>query len=146
MKALRVQIKFAQRWPLQSQTPVRSPATVMNDVSMSVPQPAVTDPPLLSNSDVGIVVANKDVGTPISFVSTTGTDVAAVSPTGVSVTVNAAVTAVAAAFTAVSADMSVTTDQNGSADMSVTTDQNGDFNNINITPILSAAEEGIIAP
>lgn len=108
----------------------------MNDVSMSVPQPAVTDPPLLSNSDVGIVVANKDVGTPISFVSTTGTDVAAVSPTGVTVTVtvNAALTAVAAAFTAVSADMSVTTDQNG------------DLNNINITPILSAAEEGIIAP
>ena len=136
MKALRVQIKFAQRWPLQSQTPVRSPATVVNDVSISVPQPAVTDPPLLSSGDVGIVVADTDIGTPISFVSTTGTDVAAVSPTGVSVTVtvNAALTAVAAAFTAVSADMSVTTDQNG------------DLNNINITPILSAAEEGIIAP
>ena len=134
MKALRVQIKFAQRWPLQSQTPVRSPATVMNDVSISVPQPAVTDPPLLSSSDVGIVVADTDVGTPISIVSTTGTDVAAVSPTGVTVTVNAALKAVAAAFTAVSADMSVTTDQNG------------DLNNINITPILSAVEEGIIAP
>ena len=134
MKALRVQIKFAQRWPLQSQTPVRSPATVMNDVSMSVPQPAVTDPPLLSSGDVGIVVADTDVGTPISLVSTTGTDVAAVSPTGVTVTVNAALTAVAAAFTAVSADMSVTTDQNG------------DLNNINITPILSATEEGISAP
>ena len=134
MKALRVQIKFAQRWPLQSQTPVRSPATVMNDVSISVPQPAVTDPPLLSNSDVGIVVADTDVGTPISIVSTTGTDVAAVSPTGVTVTVNAALTAVAAAFTAVSADMTVTTDQNG------------DLNNIKITPILSAAEEGIIVP